>query len=313
MKYTILGIMMHRKCNARCKICSVSCSPTAKEKLDIERIKKMITSCKGTTIVNVAFTGGEPFLEYNDLCDLVSHTAKEDLSPSVVTNGFWAESYDKALEMLARLKELGLERINVSFDKYHEEYVSIDNINNIILACDNLDLPYVVSAAKIKGEKIGDLIDKFDERIISLKLMINPCQPVGNAKENFDESDFIKPIENSNLKCPYGGIITVHFDGRIFPCCAHQVFDSRLSIGSYKDMDIPEVLRRVKNNGLLYVLRNYGLNPFKEFIDQTVYADENYISSPCEVCSELFSGEIKSKLSIVKEILTEHNIQYEKV
>ena len=51
-------------CNLHCPHCFVSRTP---DKLDISAVKNFISSCKGTNINKIGFSGGEPFL-YMDRC-----------------------------------------------------------------------------------------------------------------------------------------------------------------------------------------------------------------------------------------------------
>ncbi|MDD4113957.1 MAG: radical SAM protein [Herbinix sp.] len=309
MNYTILGVMMHSECNAACDICSVSCSPQCKEELNVDRIKEIIESSINTSIKYVALTGGEPFLKYERVKDLVTYTKKCGLKASVVTNGFWADSYNDTLDTLKELKELGLERINISCDHHHLKYVKMQNINNILLASDKVGLPHVVAAVKTRGEKLGGLIDQFDENIFDLKLIVAPCQPVGRAKLSYSQEDFVTPVEPRNMTCPHGGTVTIYYDGNIYPCCSHHIFDSSLSIGHYLDLNMEQILYKIKNNSLLYVLRNYGIDPLLDMNPMVKEQLDEHVSCPCEVCAKLLSGNIGGYVADVNQFLKDKTIK----
>lgn len=307
MKYTTLGIMMHNTCNAACDICSVKCSPNGKKELNVDKLKEFIESCRGTGIKNVSFTGGEPFIRYDALRELISYAHERELVPSVVTNGFWAVDDNEAWAKLIELKRTGLERINISYDSHHAKFVSAENINRIIKACEKIGLPYIVAATKLRNEKVASVIDEFDPDIICLNLMISNCQPVGNAKESYREEEFSKPIRASHMSCPYDGVITICFDGKIYPCCSHYVFETNLSIGQYDKTSMPEVLYRIKNNRLLYILRNFGMDPFLDSKGVKNETDE-YVSSPCEFCRRLFSANLEPYLEATTAFLRKKGI-----
>lgn len=295
MKYTMLGIMMHGKCSAECDICSVKSSPYCNQSLDVNRLEEILISCCDTGIKNVSFTGGEPFLEYDNLKRLIECSVKNKLTPSVVTNGFWAASYDSTVQIIQELKRMGLAYINISYDKHHAKYVPHENIDYIIAACEKENLPYVIAITKLREEKVGDIIDALNKDAICLKTLITNCQPVGRAKEHFMEDAFSRTIPVNDLKCIYDGVLTIHFSGKIFPCCAHQVFDSELSVGDYRQIDVKETLHRIKNNSILYLLRNYGVNSILEMNDEIKEKFSTQVSSPCEVCAELFKCDIYRK------------------
>ena len=308
MNYSTLGIIMHSKCNAECDICSEFCSPSRKEMLDIDRVKLLIDSCNGTTITKIAFTGGEPFWEFHNLVELVKHAKKHGFSTSVVTNGFWATTDEKTESMLKELIDSGLGRINISYDSHHSKFVSQENINRLIKACVKYHLKYLVTAVKLKDEKIGNVVDGFTADCGLLNLLIAPCEPAGRAKEKFPENSFVRNTSTKAQKCTYEGIITVAPDGKIYPCCAHQVFGSPLSIGHYMDMDVPGMLQRIKNNGLLYILRNYGLDPFLDMNPPVKSCLPDCVSSPCEICEALFCNGLSQYVDGVMAFI-QNNLQ----
>lgn len=313
MNYTTLGIVMHSKCNAQCDICSESCSPARQEKLDKRRLKEIIDSFVGTSITKIAFTGGEPFLEYDNLIELITYSKSKGFMPTVVTNGYWASSDEKTEKIVKQLSECGLARMNISYDHYHKVFVSQDNINRLVKQCIRYRLPYVITVVKLKNEMIGDVIDDFSVENGLVHLLIAPCEPAGRAKEKFDQERFIRNKSINGLVCPYDGIITINADGNIYPCCAHQVFESNLSVGNYKDLEAAEILSRLKNNGLLYILRNYGLDPILEMKPSVKQKLPDYVSSPCEICEMLFTENISQYRDQVISFINEHMHEDEKV
>lgn len=309
MIYSTLGVILHDRCNAKCSICSLSCSPDAPNELDIDRLQEIISSCVGTTIKYVSFTGGEPFLRYKELKQLVTFTHTAGLKPSIVTNAFWATSLDESIKRLTELKDSGLERINFSCDNHHKEFIPISNINNAMLACETIELPYILAMSRLKDEKLGQIVDQFDHSISCLKLLVNACQPVGAAVENYSYSDFERPLTSFDSSCPYAGIVTIHSSGEIFPCCAHYVFQTNLNIANYSEVLMPEVLTRIKNNGLLYLLRNKGLAPFISEYPELALQNHSRFASPCEICANLFTSDFSFmdhfiKKSVTKEVET---------
>ena len=82
----------------------------------------------GFTGMDVIITGGEAFLYYDTVLEIVHAAAELGMSPikSVQTNGFWCTSDDRVREWLSGLREAGLKGIYFSCDPLHQEYVPIE-------------------------------------------------------------------------------------------------------------------------------------------------------------------------------------------
>lgn len=309
MEYKTLGIMMHNRCTANCDICSVECSPHCNEELSCDDMEKFIDSCVETSIKTVSMTGGEPFIRYEVLKELISHCKDKGFTPTTVTNGFWATSYEVTYAKLKELQNLGLARLNVSYDHYHAKYVDIDNIRRIVKACNSLNLPYEIAIIKCKGEKIGDIVDSFESDPGVVNFLTAPCEPVGNAKRRLNDDLFERNIKPEHLRCRYNGIIAVYFDGSIYPCCSHYIFGSKLKIGDIRKIGMPEVLYKIRNNGLLYILRNYGFDSFLHMSRAMGMALPDRVSNPCEVCKLLFSESVSEYGNDVKKFISDINVK----
>lgn len=290
MKYTTLGIALHKKCNASCKTCCFSCNPNCEERLDVDLIKRFIRSTENDLNLSViSFTGGEPFLEYDILKELVSYTTKKGKIASCITNGFWANNTKDTYDILSELRILGLKQLSVSYDNYHKEFVSIQNIRNILNATQQLNIETSLGMVKNKDESINDLISELGDYIININIRISPCIPVGNAKRLFNNMNFIRNTKVKNLYCPYNGYMFMSFDGNIYPCCSHYVTATGLSIGNYKIINFQDSINLIKKNGLLYILRNYGFDFFIDIANKLHINIPNTVVQPCELCSVLFS------------------------
>lgn len=308
MKYKTLGFTLFRKCNANCDICCFESSPSCKERLDKELIKKYIDSAvRDENLQNISFTGGEPFLEYNLLLELIEYATEKGFNANLITNGFWANTKEIAIERLTALKKKGLKRMNVSFDEFHNEYINEKNVVNVVEACKKLSIPVVIGMIKKKDTNIGEVINKLDDGFLNIGLMVYPVLPVGGATKNLKAEDYIKyKLEDINLKCQYDGNIVVRYDGKIHPCCNQCVVDTELIVGDYAEEGYSDTLRAIKNNGILYILRNFGLAPFVAYGKNTLDMQlPEYVTSACELCRLFFSKENIDKFyPMVKECIS---------
>ena len=131
--YDVLAFTLTQKCSAQCEICCFESSPTCTMSLDINRVREYINSAsKLDYIKTIAFTGGEPFLIYNDLRELIKLASLSGKRVTTITNGYWASNYDLVITKIKELKERGLNHLSISYDSYHSEYIDVNNIRNIL-------------------------------------------------------------------------------------------------------------------------------------------------------------------------------------
>ncbi len=131
------GLILSYLCNSRCKHCMYACSPKWKSDWIKEEKARAILNELSDTIhaahsgpktigVNsgLHFTGGEPFLNYESLVNMVE-IASEFSIPSlfVETNCFWCVNDNITKERLVRLKNAGLNGILISVNPFVLEFV----------------------------------------------------------------------------------------------------------------------------------------------------------------------------------------------
>lgn len=291
--YNTLGFTIHRACNASCSICCFSSEPSCKEKLNVDRIREYIDESREMEeITTIAFTGGEPFLEYDLLADLISYAKSAGKKVNTVTNGFWANSYEKAFEKLSHLKKCGLDYLSLSHDAYHKKYIRTENIRNILRVTTKLEIPTSLAIVKVKDEEIGSIIDEIGSDIYTASIKVGPCLPVGRAKKSFSEDQYDRTIESDKARCAYGANLVVCYDGTIYPCCSQVIVNTGLGIGNFENISLKEAMSKLKNNALLYFLRNADMKFYSDFAKNKLGIEiPDYIVNPCELCAILFKKE----------------------
>lgn len=293
MRYKTLGFSLHRKCNASCDMCCFECNPNSKEVLDYKRIKEYIAESKEIEdIKTISFTGGEPFLEYEKLYDLVSFSKECNKHTACITNAYWAKSYNTAYELLAQLKEVGLTKMNISHDAFHKQYVPTSFVKNALYALRDLGIPVTLGMIRLKDEDIGGTINDLGDALYSANLQVFPCYPSGGALNSFGFEQFDRTLKPQNMRCIYDGNMVVLYDGTIYPCCSQVIIETGLSIGNFNDISLKEALKKTKNNALLHFLRTKELDFFMEYAKENLDINiPSLITNPCEICGLLFKKE----------------------
>lgn len=93
-----VSINLTSKCNATCDHCCFSCSPKSTIKMEDFYIRETILEfAKDSNVEVISFTGGEIFLNYEFLEELLKITKNYNKKVTLISNGFWgiAESFWK--------------------------------------------------------------------------------------------------------------------------------------------------------------------------------------------------------------------------
>jgi MoaA/NifB/PqqE/SkfB family radical SAM enzyme len=129
------GLMLTYQCNAACEFCYYHCSPDKGGLMPVETCLAAWRSLKGIAGdgAKVHLTGGEPFLYWDHLVEILRKAGEQGLGPVdlIETNGFWATDDQLVADRLSLLTSLGMERLKISADPFHQEYVDIEPVNRL--------------------------------------------------------------------------------------------------------------------------------------------------------------------------------------
>jgi organic radical activating enzyme len=129
------GLLLTYQCNAACEFCYYHCSPAKGGLMPVETCLAAWRSLKALAgdATRVHFTGGEPFLYWDHLVEILRKAAEQGLGPVdlVETNGFWATDSRLIADRLATLTSLGVQRLKISVDPFHQEYVEVEPVNRL--------------------------------------------------------------------------------------------------------------------------------------------------------------------------------------
>ena len=175
----------------------------------------------------VHLTGGEPFLYWEHLLEIMQKAKSQGLGNAdlIETNGFWADSAETVTKRLKTLDELGMQRLKISVDPFHQEYVDIEPVRLLAdIASDVLGpervlvrwRKYLEKPINTKGLSSKELEQQYIRAIKDY-----PCRFTGRAGGKLAESVAAEPVENlENLSCKgdFLGAKGVHIDpfGNVF-------------------------------------------------------------------------------------------------
>jgi pyruvate-formate lyase-activating enzyme len=129
------GLLLTYKCNAACEFCYYNCSPQQNGLMTVDTAVSAWQSLKNLAgeAAKIHITGGEPFLYWERLLEILTEAKKQDLSTvdMIETNGFWATDDNTIRQRLKVLDEMGMRRLKISCDPFHQEYVDIEPVRRL--------------------------------------------------------------------------------------------------------------------------------------------------------------------------------------
>ena len=305
------------KCNAECSHCILSCGPTKTNKLSPEIVKKTLKDLFDYKIQKFSISGGEPFLFFREIESILSFSNSMNLKSQLGTNGYWGISYNKSFEILKKLHSHGLTKLLLSADKYHQKYVKIKNIFNILMAAKDVGVKVKISTDMTrKDQESFSIIKKLEDFdcLISLK------QPklIGRATKNVNRSElcnFIPEDKKINSSCDQIDSPTITPDGRVWICCGNppgKYYYTKLNskpfvLGNIYKNSLKEILERNENYTILKILKNYGPIKFVEIIENATgekYKFRKKYHDICDLCIDILGNKK------FKDILKEELINY---
>ena len=132
-------------CPLTCAHCCFNSSPSNRDRLPLEVVLSTIRRLDVTDIKMMAFTGGEPFLLGKDLCVAIKLANSRGLITRVVTSAFFGKRQEDAKKILADVADAGLDELSISWDDYHEQFVSFECVYNVFHTATELGLRPAIS------------------------------------------------------------------------------------------------------------------------------------------------------------------------
>lgn len=140
MNISGLHILLTYQCTFECDHCFVWGSPWQEGTLTLSQIETILDQAQVAGVEEIYFEGGEPFLYYAVLLRAVDMAKEMGFQVGIVSNAYWAQSREDALEWLrpfcGKLVDL-----SVSSDLYHYSEELSHQAQNATAAAQELGIP----------------------------------------------------------------------------------------------------------------------------------------------------------------------------
>jgi organic radical activating enzyme len=323
MPYKIdhLSFSLTDVCPITCRHCLTDCSNEKKETLDFELLKIFLEqTSRILKIETIGITGGEPFYFFEYLVKVMKYIHENyNYNIGIISNGFWASDFDVCKQKLSYLKKIGLNEIIISTDKYHQEFVPLNNISNILKVSEKLKFKVTLRHVYTNDSLTKDwmrnfykagfseekfhIIKEMEDNNIENKILIEnqPCLPLGRAKLCVLENNIpIKKLDNNckevNSAC-FSVLKFIHMfcDGNISFCCGAFDVKSPLIQGNIREENFNEILNKAFCSPIHNLLYLKGFSEIFEFLESSGFALPKKSASMCHLCHLIFTNKDYSK------------------
>lgn len=281
--------IFNQKCTAACAHCITESSPKSTDKLDADEVRACLRSARDDGKTLAIFSGGEVFLHFDELAELITYATELGFSTMVETNAYWATNDDIARQKIEKLMACGLEVIHTSADTFRLPWVPLDRIvrfGRIAEQCGiEHDICFLYSGDEARDQEILERLGAEGVRHSRSRLF-----PFGNAehlpKEAFLYEDLRAFGDCGDLQP------TIAPNGDFVGCCNINIHTpgSPLYFGNIRVRPYTELLEEFERNPFVEVIRRDG---FRRLVD-ALTEDERWRdfgasghATICHLCHDL--------------------------
>ncbi len=291
------GLLLTYKCNCACEFCYYNCSP---EKNGLMSVDMAISAWQSLRVLagddaRIHITGGEPFLYWDQLQQILEQAIRLNLGKVdlIETNGSWATGEEVARQRLKILDKLGMRRLKISTDPFHQEYVEAEPVQLLARIAIEILGPervlvrwqkYLVAPVSVKSLSTAQR-----EQAYVSAMRDYPCRFTGRAGGRLADLVAAMPIgeiTSMNCRAEFLGAKGVHIDpfGNVFSGTC-----SGIIIGNITQLPLEEIWKRFQpsQNEFLNTLFNYGPHGFLEQIESLGYKKARLYASKCHLCTSV--------------------------
>lgn len=291
-----LALMYSARCNASCTHCSTSCGPQRTENLGRDKILALMDeaaalSQRGNEPLKFGITGGEPFLDFELLCQIVAHGKQLGAEMGCVSNAYWASSDEKAVQLLGRLQQDGLRVLSLSYSRFHQVYVKAQRVERALrigsalgLQC---DLKLIRSRSDAEDE---DTLRDWALAAGAHRVEIFSVLPHLRAGAQLPEREYSRRLGLPAAPCP-GTLTTVDWNGEAYMCAMPGAFSGYFSLGNVQRTALEQIQERSCLGGKPRILRSQGPIYFARDIQKQGLGHRlrPAYTSVCELCTHIGS------------------------
>jgi len=283
------------ECNLACPHCRVTRIP---DRLEAGAAIDFLKSCRPHGIERVGFSGGEPFLRPDFLCDISREAVALDmLFGRLMTNGVWFESPEQLQRTLTDLRQAGFDgKFGVSIDSYHDPDLRDLALffQTVFSVWERRDVCEIISVIPPGGAEPRESLETLAERLGG-RLVIEDGIPFSIVNEAFlnpgeGPADPADALVIDIVRVPYsapaeenawtsetwfdddfcrgpGNVFYVHPDGSVAVCCGFANENGGLIIGRIPGDGYRQLMRRASASPVVRACFETGLATVRDLLE----------------------------------------------
>jgi hypothetical protein len=243
----------------------------------------------------IHITGGEPFLYWDHLQQILEQAKKLNLGKVdlIETNGFWATDEKIVRERLKILDELGIHRLKISCDPFHQEYVDIEPVKRLAgIAKELLGEKrvlvrwekYLDSPIEMRGLSQDEINSQYRSAVKDY-----PCRFTGRAAVKLAElvaKDTVEQIAQANCKEAFLSAKGIHIDpfGNVFSGTC-----SGIIIGNINQSPLENIWRQFHpaKSEFIDTLFEVGPSGLLDRVAKLGYQKAEVYAGKCHLCTSM--------------------------
>lgn len=237
--------------------------------------------------LDFCISGGEPFLDFDLLLDIVGHGSSLGGVVTCQTNGYWASNDEQARSRLLALKNAGLDVLGVSVSQFHDVYVRRSRVQRALTIARELGLATVIKCATT-GDGDTKALRNWTRACGADRVEEFPLHPYLRNGVRLPQRNYQTMSGLPQGRCP-AALLTIRENGRAYTCCMPGAFNEFLTLGSADEEPLADLHDRFVTHGRQQLLRQFGPTHFANAaisqghggLLRAAYADV------CDMCSHI--------------------------
>lgn len=285
-------IEITRMCNSSCGHCYLNCSPGASEEtLKPETIKQLLTELNGHPLVaqRIVFAGGEPTLFPDILIAMLQDAESIGMESVLITNAWWASRPEMAIQLVRKLKRVKLDKVEISYSAYHEQYISQQCVANAINAFQKMKIPFLLQIRYDCNNTEMNLLHRLNIGALGMDQICS--MPINSLETERNDTHLALPkmLEQPKGFCFDDLSLTVAPNGDVFPCCCGSELRDSLKLGNLYSKSISKILEEANENAALVYLLRFGPAELAKILEkQGMPVAESKYNTICALCLKVF-------------------------